>query len=95
MPTSTIKAFFLPAIFSLWIIHGLTIFNIAGIVVLQILINYALAWWYYSSLHLVQEMREFRLEKPRIAPDYPALIPILGPLISVLWDHGGFVRRLG
>jgi len=95
MATSAIKAFFIPAFFSLWITHGLTIFNITGIISLQILINYALAWWHYSCVHFLQEKGEFQHGEPMIAPDYPALVPILGPIISVLWDHGGFVRRLG
>ncbi|TVY84387.1 hypothetical protein LSUE1_G000788 [Lachnellula suecica] len=89
-----IRAFFLPALFCLWVQGEFTISNAGAIVVLQLFINYALRWCHYSWTHEAHE-EQHRLDMPQAVPDYPTFFPILGPLISILWDHGGFVRSLG
>lgn len=88
------KVFFFPTLLWLWVTGDLTIFNAGAVLFLQLLVNYAVALWLYTRVHQVQQ-KQGSDDPPLIAPDYPSVIPFLGPLLSVLWDHGGFVRRLG
>lgn len=94
MTSFAIRAFYVPALLIFWIAGELTIFYAGAILGLQISINYALQWWQYYWIHQRQE-KELQDGMPQIPPDYPTFVPIIGPLISILWDHGGFIRRLG
>lgn len=69
-------------------IHG-AVLRIGVIFATLIMINYIFALSRYHRAHAFE-----RRAKGQLPPQYPFLIPYLGPLLQIWWDHGGFVRRV-
>jgi hypothetical protein len=59
------------------------------LIFLLLLLHYCFALMCYHRGHTSQEHA-----KGRLPPQYPTLIPYLGPIIQVWLDHGGFLRRV-
>lgn len=94
MASSAIRIFCVPALLCLWITDELTLLNTFTILILQLLINYALTLSSYHYVHKIHEKGDHD-GQPQIPPNYPTFLPVLGPLLSLIWDHGGFIRRIG
>lgn len=77
-----------PALCAYTEVHG-TVFRIGSVFAILIVINYILALLRYHRAHTFNWHA-----KRQLPPEYPFLIPYLGPLFQLWWDHGGFVRRV-
>lgn len=89
------RAFCLPAFLGLWLTGELTPLNAGQVILLQLVVNYASSWLYYHWVHSSQDKNQNQDAEPRPPPDCITALPMVGPLLSLLGDHGGFVRRLG
>lgn len=89
------RAFCVPAFLCLWLTGELTILNAVQVILLQFIINYAFAWLYYHRVHSSQDKKQNQDAEPQAPPDYITVFPDVGPLLSIVWDHSGFIKRLG
>lgn len=89
------SAFCLPVFLGLWLTGELTLLNAGQVILLQLAINYASSWTYYHWVHSSQDNNQNQDAEPRLPPDWITVLPKLGPLLSLLGDHGGFIRRIG